>query len=77
VPSVVVGTDTRLFVFEPLGLPLYFVKDVTQNLLAEKIAWMLQHREQERTRLLTLKTATLQRYIALVQESLSTRLSKS
>lgn len=70
IPSIAVGTDTRLLMVAALGLPNYYVKDVNVDQLEYDLEKLLARRAQERERLLTLQSATWSRYIDRVSESL-------
>ena len=70
IPSVAVGTDTRLLMVDAIGLPFLYVKMATADLLEEKIENLLIHRRQEQERLLALKSATFNQYITAVTETL-------
>jgi hypothetical protein len=63
IPSVSVGTDTRLLMIAAIGLPYRYVKDVDVDLLEGAIEALLEHRNDERDRLLALREWTWSRYI--------------
>jgi glycosyltransferase involved in cell wall biosynthesis len=63
IPSVSVGTDTRLLMVAAIGLPYRYVKDVDTELLEDAIETLLEHRNDERDRLLELREWTWSRYI--------------
>jgi len=62
VPSVAVGSDTRLLMVGQLNLPIHFVDDVSADSLEEEIEHLIAIREQERERLLALKEHTRSLY---------------
>ncbi len=66
IPSIAVGTDSRLLMVRELGIPALYVKDTTPGLLEEKLEGILSQQRQEQERLLTLQSVTRQRYDDLV-----------
>jgi hypothetical protein len=62
IPSIAVGTDTRLLMVSQLGLPVHYVKDVTAALLEEQIESVVATGSLERERLLDLKDQTFKDY---------------
>lgn len=62
VPSVVVGTDTRLLTAETIGLPIYPVAQATTALLVDAVENLIADRERQRERLLSLREETLKTY---------------
>ncbi|QWV95072.1 polysaccharide pyruvyl transferase family protein [Geomonas oryzisoli] len=71
IPSIAVCTDTRLLMVAELGLPAYYVKDATPDLLLERTGQMLRTLDDERERLLTLQAQTRQGYLAALDGALS------
>jgi hypothetical protein len=63
IPSVSVGTDTRLLMVAAIGLPYRYVKDVDAESLEDTIETLLVRRNDERDRLLELREWTWSRYI--------------
>jgi len=55
IPSVAVGTDSRLLMVEALGLPCHYVKEARADELEEEIETLLRERRSESRRLLALK----------------------
>jgi hypothetical protein len=70
IPSIAVGTDTRLLMVAALDLPHYYVKDVHIEQLENELEGLLEKRSQECERLLTLQSTTWNRYIDRITESL-------
>lgn len=70
IPSVAVCTDTRLMMVDAIGLPNFFVSDVTVDLLEDQIENLLNHRHQEQMRLLTLRSEIWSNYISLISNTL-------
>jgi polysaccharide pyruvyl transferase WcaK-like protein len=66
VPSVAVGTDTRLMMVEALGLPALYVKDAHEDVLVKTLARLLYDRESERRRLLHLREQTWLNYLNIL-----------
>jgi len=71
IPSIAVCTDTRLMMVETIGLPCFFVKDITADTLEDQIEDLLISRYQEHVRLLTLRSVTWSKYISYISESLN------
>ncbi|MFC1531996.1 polysaccharide pyruvyl transferase family protein [Thermodesulfobacteriota bacterium] len=63
IPSVAVGTDTRLLMVRAINLPCFYIKEASAKILEEKLEDLLMHRFRERESLLSLKSETWQRYI--------------
>jgi hypothetical protein len=66
VPSVAVGTDTRMLMVAALGLPFHYVKDATADQLEAEIEEMIAAGPQERERLLGLQHETRDGYLRAV-----------
>jgi len=66
IPSVAVCTDTRLLMVEALGLPCFYVKDVTAEMIEDKIESLLAKQSDERERLLALRSETWKEYFEAV-----------
>ena len=62
IPSVSVGTDTRLLMVAAIGLPFRYVKDVVVDELEEQFEEVLKNRRNERERLIELREWTWARY---------------
>lgn len=69
IPSVAVGTDTRMLMVKALGLPILYVKETDVDLIEGLLEDGVKHFYQERERLLSLKEKTLNDYINLVNEA--------
>ena len=67
-PSVAVGTDSRLGAVEAVGLPTMFVKNATADSLEHEIEALLSRGAEERERLVTLRTETIDRYATIVHD---------
>ena len=70
IPSVAIGTDTRILMVQALGLPCWYVKDATADLLEEELENLLTHRYKEQERLLNLRSKTWKDYFKIVSENL-------
>lgn len=70
IPSVAVCTDTRLDMVKQLGLPCFYVKEATTDVLESNIENLLLRSSDERTRLAELKTCVKARYVAVVSAAL-------
>jgi hypothetical protein len=71
VPSVVVGTDSRLGTADQLGLPTHYVKHVTTDLLESEVEDLLGRREAERHRLDALREQTVGRHADVLRSAIS------
>lgn len=63
IPSVAVGTDTRLLMVHALGLPIVYIKDAHVEYLMEILEVLLKNYRFERERLVALKEKTFKMYI--------------
>ena len=70
IPSVAVGTDTRLLMVEAVGLPYLYVKEATAETLLDVLHDLLINWERERERLLMLSEQTWDQYVEVVQKAL-------
>lgn len=68
VPSLVVGTDSRLGTVDLLGLPTRYVKEATPDNLESTLEELLKKAPQEAERLKSLREETATRYAALFRE---------
>jgi hypothetical protein len=71
IPSVAIGTDTRLLMVEHIGLPCFYVKDAGTESLEEKLEGLLANRAQEKDRLLGLRRDTMRSYVEAVSNAWS------
>lgn len=71
VPSLAIGTDTRLLMVQRLGLPCFYVKEASAQALEEAFEDLLARREQEKDRLLALREETWQSYLRHVSAVLA------
>ena len=67
VPSVSVGTDTRILMVEAVGLPAFYVKEATADLLLRTIGTIVRSREAEAQRLLALRESALKAHEELLR----------
>lgn len=70
IPSIAVGTDTRLLMVDAIGLPCFYVKEPTFDQLEDVIENLLANRRQEKERLLLLRSETRSKYVKAVAESI-------
>lgn len=70
IPSVAVGTDTRLLMVEAVDLPSRYVKEATVEDVEEALQDLLTNWERERERLLTLREQTWNQYVKVVEKAL-------
>lgn len=68
VPSVLVGTDTRLWAADEFGLPTRYVKHVDAAGLEETVEDLLSRRVSERERLLQVREDTIRAYVDFIRE---------
>ncbi len=68
VPSVVVGTDSRLGAAQQLGLPTHYVKSVNANMIVELLESLISRRAEEEERLRAARQVVLERYVQLVKK---------
>jgi polysaccharide pyruvyl transferase WcaK-like protein len=62
VPSIAVGNDTRNLMVEALGLPVFFSKEASVEVLQKAIVGLVVKREVESRRLLSLRDQTFAAY---------------
>jgi len=70
IPSIAIGTDTRLLMVKNLKLPCFYVKEASADLLEQEVEILLNEKEQERERLLQLRHDTWQSYVRCLSDSL-------
>jgi ADP-heptose:LPS heptosyltransferase len=70
IPSVAVGTDTRILMVKALELPCYYVKDANAELLERDLEHLLEHRDEQEERLLSLQSDTFKAYVDIVRRAL-------
>jgi hypothetical protein len=69
IPSVAVGTDTRLLMVQAIGLPSFYVKEVDADILEESLEHLLATFPKEQERLLVLQTETWNQYLQYIAEA--------
>ncbi|MBX6369025.1 MAG: polysaccharide pyruvyl transferase family protein [Rhodospirillales bacterium] len=72
VPSLVVGTDTRLGTAELIGLDTAYVKTLTAGDVVERVERLIAARAVERERLIALREATIREYAKLFRSTIRT-----
>jgi hypothetical protein len=70
IPSVAIGTDTRLLMVKRLGLPFFPVKEASASALESTVEGLLLRRGEEEERLLALREETWQTYLRQVAPAL-------
>jgi hypothetical protein len=70
IPSVSVGTDTRLFMLHALKLPCFYVKDATLNRVQGAFDRLLSSLPKEEERLNRLVDITFAQYVELIRRTL-------
>lgn len=68
IPSVAVGTDTRLLMVKALGLPSFYVKEASIERLEEGVENLIVNGRREQERLFSLREDTWNRYIKVVSD---------
>ena len=68
IPSIAIGTDSRLGTLELMGLKTFFVKQVTTDLLEKEINLLVERAPMERERLLKVRENTIQTYAGLCRQ---------
>ena len=68
VPSVVVGTDTRMGTIDQFGLPTRYVKQASTEWLIDQLELLIGRAEDERERLIGLRESTLRSYADLFRK---------
>jgi hypothetical protein len=63
IPSVTVGTDSRLLMVRMTGQPAFFVKQVTAEQMVASVDHLRDHRDAESKRLLALHDVTLKEHL--------------
>lgn len=71
IPSITVGSDTRMGTVEAMGLPVAYVEDVTPEWLAHTLQELISTRAEKRERLLEMKKATIRSYADLIREAVA------
>jgi hypothetical protein len=71
IPSISVGTDTRMSMLAPLGLSFKYVKEVDHDQLEDELEEIVFHRHEERERLMSLRDTTWNQYIEAVVQATS------
>jgi hypothetical protein len=67
IPSVTVGTDSRLFMVRMTGQPAFYVKEATAEQMIAAVDHLRDHRDAESKRLLALHDTTLKEHLELLQ----------
>jgi hypothetical protein len=70
IPSVSVGTDTRMLMVEAVGLPYFYVNGASVELLEESLEGLLAREDEERDRLLDLRKGSWYGYCDVVARAI-------
>lgn len=70
IPSIAIGTDTRLLMVDALGIPALYIKDATLEKMEGSLNRILENREAESQRLLALRERVWKEYVELIKKSL-------
>lgn len=67
IPSIVIGTDTRLGSVEQIGLKALYVKNATAEVLEKELEDLITRSAEEEKRLLTVRDNTIRTYAELLR----------
>jgi hypothetical protein len=70
IPSIAVGTDTRLLMVKAVDLPCFYVMETSAELLEEQLEGLICHRNDLKAKLLALKSQAWHNYIETISNSL-------
>lgn len=70
VPSIAIGTDTRLLMAEHIGIAVRYVKGLDGQEVEDALERMIRERAQYRDRFATLQRETQARYVSIIRETL-------
>jgi hypothetical protein len=70
IPSVAVGTDTRLLTVSELGLPIEYVKNTDIDRLEDQIERLIKDQKIEKERLFALQEETWERYLNIIKQAM-------
>jgi hypothetical protein len=70
IPSIAIGTDTRLLMVDAIGIPALYIKDATLEKMEASLNRILENREAESQRLLALRERVWNEYVELIKKSL-------
>lgn len=70
IPSIAIGTDTRLLMVDAISVPALYVKDATLEKIESFLEKIISDREPESRRLLALREQVWNQYVELVKKSL-------
>jgi hypothetical protein len=73
IPALSVGTDTRMLMLKPFGLPVRFVGEARAEEIEAEVESLIQSSAQHRERLLNLRRETDQAYFRLINEAIHRR----
>lgn len=73
IPSIAVGTDSRMLMVGAIGLPTAYAKECTAALLESQVEDLIRDRNLERERLSALRASTLDQYTAALRLSAERR----
>ena len=71
IPSVAIGTDTRLLMVDAVGIPALYVKDATAERVLEEFEAGMERREEVRERLLAASDETWAAYVSAIRTALN------
>jgi hypothetical protein len=71
IPSVAVGTDTRMLMTKQIGIDTLFAPDVTAAILSHHLRSLLERRDETSAALLRTREETLNCYMSLLRSKIS------
>jgi hypothetical protein len=71
IPSIAVGTDTRMLMTKQIGIETLFAPDVTGTILVQHLKSLLERRDEISVALLRMREETLSNYINLLKSKAS------
>jgi hypothetical protein len=73
IPTVAVGTDTRMKMVEAIGLPSFYVKDAFQEKVTDAFENIMNRRKSEYERLIALRERTWNQYVNIVKTCIASK----
>jgi hypothetical protein len=77
IPSIAVGTDTRMLMTKQIGIETLFAPDAAAPMLVQQLESLLERRDEISAALLRMREETLSGYISLLRSKASTAISNA
>jgi hypothetical protein len=74
IPSIAIGTDTRMMMLDEIGLPAHFVSETAADRLEEEFERLIRALPAEEQRLREIADTTRNRYVGAVSTALDSRI---